>query len=114
MMINFKEETLKVLKEHGKTINDVVWVGNDEVEYSMTSLLNCWDVEYDNGFGGTEVDEDLLIVGKDWWLERDEYDGSEWWEFKSLPKRPDKIVEISSVLYKDERYKEGRTYNESD
>jgi hypothetical protein len=27
-----------------------------------------------------------MVIGSDWWLERHEYDGSEWWEFKSLPK----------------------------
>ena len=41
---------------------------------------------YDNGFGGAEVHGDLKIVGNDWWMERGEYDGSEWWEFKTLPK----------------------------
>jgi hypothetical protein len=27
----------------------------------------------------------IIVVGKDWWLERHEYDGSEWWEFKTMP-----------------------------
>lgn len=31
---------------------------------------------------------DLLVVGNNWWLERHNYDGSEWWEFKRLPTRP--------------------------
>ena len=41
-----------------------------------------------NGFGGAEVNENLFVVGADWWLERHEYDGSEWWEFKTLPTKP--------------------------
>ena len=28
---------------------------------------------------------DLKIIGKDWWMERREYDGAEWWEFKKAP-----------------------------
>ena len=29
-----------------------------------------------------------VAVGDNWWLERAEYDGSEWWEFKTIPKEP--------------------------
>lgn len=28
------------------------------------------------------------MAGDDWWLERAEYDGSEWWKFKTLPVEP--------------------------
>ena len=27
----------------------------------------------------------LKNLGRDFWLERHEYDGSEWWEYKSIP-----------------------------
>lgn len=43
-------------------------------------------VNYDNGFGGQEVVTDLVILGDNWWLERGEYDGSEWWGFRTVPK----------------------------
>lgn len=39
--------------------------------------------------------EDLVIVGKDFWLSREEYDGSEWWEEHSkhsIPKKPKKKI----------------------
>jgi len=48
-------------------------------------LANC---EYDSGYGALEVAKDLLVVGKDWWLERHEYEGLEWWEYKTMPARP--------------------------
>ena len=41
------------------------------------------NVEYDSGFGSPQVAEDLIIMGSDFWLERHEYDGSEWWEYKN-------------------------------
>jgi len=50
--------------------------------------LKLADVCYNNSFGGQEIAEDLLIVGEDWWMERCEYDGSEWWEFKTMPVKP--------------------------
>jgi hypothetical protein len=34
----------------------------------------------------------LEIVGDDWWLERHEYDGAEWWEYKTKPSMPESIV----------------------
>lgn len=41
-------------------------------------------INYDNGYGGQELFG--TIVFKDGtWLERGEYDGSEWWEHRKLP-----------------------------
>lgn len=40
--------------------------------------------------GTEEVATDLLVVGDGWWLERHEYDGSEWWEHKALPAKPER------------------------
>jgi hypothetical protein len=40
---------------------------------------------------------DLIIVGDNWWLERKEYDGSEWFEFKKKKKEPDTVVKITKI-----------------
>lgn len=102
-MINLLDETKEILLNHGKHYEDIEFVvglsssseeclrwgshSNDELarttwdEFAAKANKN-----YDNGFGGTEVIEVTMIVGKDFWLERHEYDGSEWWEYKELPK----------------------------
>lgn len=102
-MINLLEETKEILLNHGKHYEDiefVVGLSSSSEEYlrwgsrSNDELARTtWDEfaamankNYDNGFGGTEVIEVTMIVGKDFWLERHEYDGSEWWEYKELPK----------------------------
>ena len=90
-MINLKNETLDVLKENNKTIADVLWVGSETCCLPLNSFWDMADREYDEGYGGPEVNMNLLVVGSDWWLERHEYDGSEWWEFKTLPKMPNKV-----------------------
>jgi len=36
-------------------------------------------------------------VGDDWWLERHEYDGSEWWVFQKLPIKPQNKIEPNKV-----------------
>lgn len=87
-MINLLQETIECLKEQGKTPNDVLWVGTLAGSMSWEDFSKLADKKYDNGYGGTEVNETLLVVGKDWWLERWEYDGSEGWVLKEFPERP--------------------------
>ena len=53
------------------------------------------DFEYDNGYGAAEIPMDLIVVGKDFWLERHDYDGSEWWEFKTMPEEPEETTELN-------------------
>jgi hypothetical protein len=87
-MTNLLEETLKVLHENGKSEEDVMWCGSEEFGwFTWEDFKELANLEYDEGFGAQEVARDLVIVGKDFWLERHEYDGLEWWEFKQLPER---------------------------
>lgn len=87
--MNLLKETVEKLKYHGHAPEDVLWVG----VYDGSETTNWEDFAimadrvYDSGYGMVVVREELVIVGKDWWLERHEYDGSEWWEYKTLPKR---------------------------
>lgn len=84
--MNLYEETMAILKEHDKTFDDVIAICGGEFQITKDNFIECSNTEYDNGFGAPEVATDLVIVGVDFWLERHEYDGSEWWEFKSMPK----------------------------
>jgi len=86
--INFLKETIETLTDNGKTPEDVLWCGYTAGYFTWEEFKEKADFKYSNGFGGEEIDLDLLVVGKDFWLERHEYDGSEWWEFKSLPVKP--------------------------
>lgn len=86
-MPNLLTETVDNLAEHEKSPADVRWVGSRSGDF-----VSGWDefaalaaVDYDADFGSNEVPMDLVVVGDGWWLERHEYDGSEWWEFKALP-----------------------------
>lgn len=53
-------------------------------------FLQCLNFSYDNGYGGQE------LFGTVWldngrWLERGEYDGSEWWELREYPEIPEEL-----------------------
>lgn len=79
-------ETIDILKENGKTFDDVVAVCGKQFQITKEEFRKYSNTIYDDGYGAPEVAEDLLVIGKDFWLERHEYDGSEWWEFKQMPK----------------------------
>ena len=97
-MSNLLRETLEVLKSNGKKQKDVLWVGNINYYFSWGKFKKLANKKYDGGFGSEEVATDLLVVGENWWLERHEYDGSEWWEFKQLPKKPKVIMEVKTLF----------------
>lgn len=89
MTINLLEEARDKLNEHGLTPDLVLWVGAvDYGWFSWEEFAALSNTEYDNSFGFVYVRRDLLIVGLDWWLERQEYEGSESWKFKRLPLKP--------------------------
>ena len=100
------DETIETLNKNGRIEEDVLWIGRGfYVEphpwHDKDKCKNTWEYFkknfnfiYDNGFGGEEIPMDLIIVGKDFWLERHSYDGAEWWEFKTMPVEPDAIIDF--------------------
>ena len=84
-MANLLNETIEDLAKHNKTFDDVIGICGDDFQISIEDFKNLANKEYNDGYGGQEVASDLKIVGEDFWLERHEYDGSEWWEYKSIP-----------------------------
>ena len=81
-------ETLRVLKDRELRPEDVQYVLTSEVWMTWEEFANAAKkVYYDSGYGWQEVDPSLTVIGTDWWLERAEYDGSEWWRFCTVPLR---------------------------
>jgi len=95
--MNLLKETIECLSENEKTEKDVIWVGCKKFKSCWAHFTKIADIEYDDGYGGAEIAQDLLVVGSDFWLERHEYDGSEWWEFKQMPKEPEKVHNFKAV-----------------
>lgn len=96
--MNLWEETNEVLDEHGYSWDDVEWIGCYDFEIPKEDCSKLFDKEYDSGWGCAEVAEDLLVVGKDFYMTRGEYDGSEWWEFHKMPARPNKVKKVRGVI----------------
>nr|DAT91171.1 MAG TPA: protein of unknown function (DUF4909) [Caudoviricetes sp.] len=95
-MINFLQETKDELKEHNKTFDDVIFVADyfQKLRISPEEFIRrAENIIYNDGYGLEEINAALVVVGKDFWLERHEYDGSEWWEYKSIPNIDDFTLE---------------------
>lgn len=76
-------------RKYGERI--VLRVDYSKQEYKK--FLQLLNFEYDNGYGSMEItgtvwchDSNLAVPST--WLTRDEYDGSEWWVYNTLPKIP--------------------------
>jgi len=99
--MNLLKETIKKLKYEGKKAQDVIWCGSKDFRFSWKKFKEVANFDYNNGFGGQEVAEDLKIVGKDFWLERHEYDGSEWWEYKEMPEKTKKTIKNPKLTVRE-------------
>lgn len=115
--MNLLTETLEALKGNGKGPQDVLWVGSHDGKHAVTwdeFAQNAKEIDYDSGYGGQRVPADLVVVGTDWWLERSEYDGSEWWTYKKSPitSPPDPIKFTLEVDNPNQRYGWSMYYHE--
>ena len=100
-MANLLKETKEILEQNNKTFDDVLFVGDEEKNKKMTvkEFLEHANFEYDDGYGLEEINTNLILVGKDFWLERGTYDGSEWWEYKSMPNVNDFVDGVVYIFY---------------
>lgn len=86
--MNLLAETLKCLADHNKSVADVLYVADQDTYTTWKEFAKVANIEYDDSFGTQYVNAYLQIIGKDFWLERHEYDGSEWWAYKTQPVLP--------------------------
>ncbi|WAW99454.1 hypothetical protein OIY87_03655 [Streptococcus gallolyticus] len=97
-MTNLWEETLRKLATYEKTFKDVKYIQGSNFGMTKENFEKvAKKSEYNSGFGAARVAEDLVVVGDNWWLERHEYDGSEWWEYKEKPEQISEIKEVSHL-----------------
>lgn len=90
---NLLEETLEKLARCGLTTRQVQWVGwsNGWQVVSWETFVQFANCEYDNASATPQVHHELVVVGENWWLERDlvvnesSGDKQEEWVYRSIP-----------------------------
>lgn len=87
--MNAVKEIKDKCSEIEKTTSDIDWIGSRDGQMAMNwndFERKFSNVEYDDGYGWPELAQDLVVIFNDKsWLEREEYDGAEWWEYKKCP-----------------------------
>ena len=101
--MNFLKGTIKMLKEHGKTSKDVRWIGSSEDHFYFTwkDFEKLADVEYDVDDIWQRVARDLIIVGKDWWIEQAANEIITHQKLKAPPKRPSQYHKPKTLISND-------------
>ncbi|HEL2509872.1 hypothetical protein HPA24_03105 [Streptococcus suis] len=97
-MTNLWEETICKLSEYNKTFDGVRYIQGQDFKITKENFERvAKKTEYYAGFGSAKVAEDLVLVGKGWWLERHEYDGAESWHYKESPKQVNELREVKRL-----------------
>lgn len=97
-MANLWEETNYALNCQNITWDEVLCVCGGDFRITKENFEEiARQTDYDNGYGAPEIAEDLVVMGVDWWMTRDEYDGSEWWEFHKMPNTPKDIAHVERL-----------------
>lgn len=102
-LTNLLDETIQVLHNNDKTSNDVLFVQTPDGYFTWDEFAAvAKTINYYDGYGTVEINPSIVIVGQDWWLERREYDGSEWWDFLEKPEitAPIELLTQGSLLNK--------------
>ena len=118
-MTNAKEELLAKLKTnnlvikcaHIRTERNSYWDDSDNYiqpapiylveDYTPTEyveFLEKLNFEYDAGYGGQELYGTVWLMEDHTWLERGEYDGSEWWNYQKCPAVPKTLKRAYSQI----------------
>ena len=97
-MTNLYDETVTILESHDKTIADIEYIGSSETKINTNKALELMKkTNYDSGYGGQEIAENLMIKGNGFIMTRGEYDGSEWWDYmQTAPSLPQVERDVKS------------------
>lgn len=91
---NAWEEASSVLKNNGKTLDDVMWVGSTYAKIPFSLFIKLLDINYMDNC----LPMDLIVCGDGWWLEREDKCDNGFWRFRALPTQPDNFVKPESLL----------------
>ena len=105
--MNFYEITLAFLDQYAKTFDDIDWIGSKDFTISKDNFREAAERIRDNmgGFPAEEIPEDIVLVGKDFWIERNlnyeserDYSLYNCWVFKTKPTKPNCQKEVTSLF----------------
>lgn len=117
-MTNLLKETEECLRKwQYNTFDDVQSIQLKGRRISIKRFKELADIDYDSGYGFQLVESGLVILLKDGtWMERAEYDGSEWWRHVVRPRLIEKISDgdVKSLFIDDFEHFNGHGNKDED
>lgn len=84
--MNLWEETIEKLQENGYIFDDVIAIYGEDFQITKENFEEiAKETDYNDGYGCQEIAKDLTILGKDFIMIRENYDGAEWWRMILIP-----------------------------
>lgn len=84
--MNLWEETIEKLQKNGYTFDNVIAIYGEDFQITKENFEEvAKETDYYDGYGHPEIAIDLTILGKDFIMIREDYDGAEWWRMISIP-----------------------------
>ena len=81
-MINLYEETAQALEKHHIKWSDIKYIGSKDIKIPIGIFIKlAKQTFYEDDFGIQFIPKDLVMVAKKGIFIREEYDGSEWWDY---------------------------------
>lgn len=103
--VNLYEETISELYANGASPQDVRYVTDGYTWSTWEDFVElAKKVHYPNQYGSVIISKDLKVVGDHFWLERHSagsIEWAEWWEFKTLPTKPEEQETILNFMFED-------------
>jgi hypothetical protein len=97
-IVNFAEETIKVLNNHLYDIDDIAWIGTQDFQIPINEFFDVARHTLYDDECGKKMPIDLIIVMRDkTWFSRVERDDFEWWRFNKPPEKKPKL--INHIVY---------------
>lgn len=80
--MNLFEETCDAFEQYDIEWEEVIWIGGNDFEIPLRDFIRlAKETDYDEGYGRQWIASDLTIITLNGRFVREEYDGSEWWQF---------------------------------
>lgn len=112
---NAKEELLRIVNRHnldiiGAYIEFGEYYGDEDKAFNtfvlnplykkedFDNFLKFMDREYNSGYGGQEI-YGIVYCENGIWMDRGEYDGSEWWQVNQYPDMRNHFDEVVVLRY---------------
>lgn len=92
--MTFYDRIIMSLSKNKHSIDDIVWIGNNELCFEKNQFISLAKKITDKGMVALDfLPNQLMLVGKDFWLEKKQdeniYDFSEdCWIYKQMPTKP--------------------------